>query len=223
MAIQPMWHSTIFGPYFVAGAIFSGIAALIVAMAIIRKVFHLEQYLRPLHFNNLGLLLLTMSMIWFYFTFAEYLTTWYGNELAEKAVFQSKVNGPYSPMFWGMVICCFAIPMPILAFKRLRTIAGTVIASLCIVVGMWLERFLIIVPTLSHPRLSFNWGSYTPTWVEVVLLIGTFGYFVLLYAIFTKLFPIVAVWEYKEGRGPAPPGASHQRLGVPKTATARGD
>ena len=223
MAIQPMWHSTIFGPYFVAGAIFSGIAALILAMAIIRKVFHLEEYLRPLHFNNLGLLLLTMSMIWFYFTFAEYLTTWYGNEPSEKAIFQSKVSGPYSPMFWGMVVCCFAIPMPILAFKRLRTIAGTVIASICIVAGMWMERFLIIVPTLAHPRLSFNWGSYKPTWVEVVLLVGTFGYFVLLYAVFTKLFPIVAVWEYKEGRGPAPPGATQHKLKLPKTATATGD
>jgi formate-dependent nitrite reductase membrane component NrfD len=101
MAIQPMWHSTIFGPYFVAGAIFSGIAALIVAMAIIRKVFHLEEYLRPLHFNNLGLLLLTMTMIWFYFTFAEYLTTWYGNEPAEKAIFQTKVSGPYAPDVLG--------------------------------------------------------------------------------------------------------------------------
>src|SRR4030095_5020798 len=158
--------------------------ALIIAMAVIRRVFHLEGYLRPLHFNNLGLLLLTMSMIWFYFTFAEYLTTWYGNEPSEKAIFQSKVSGAYSPLFWGMVVCCFVIPMPILAFKRLRTIAGTVVASIGIVIVMWLERFLIIVPTLSHPRLTFNWGSYKPTWVEVVLLIGTFGYFVLLYAVF---------------------------------------
>jgi molybdopterin-containing oxidoreductase family membrane subunit len=88
---------------------------------------------------------------------------------------------------------------------------------------MWMERFLIIVPTLAHPRLSFNWGSYKPTWVEVVLLVGTFGYFVLLYAVFTKLFPIVAVWEYKEGRGPAPPGATQHKLKLPKTATATGD
>lgn len=199
MAIQPMWHSTMFGPYFVAGAIFSGIAALIVAMALIRKIFRLEKYLQPLHFNNLGLLLLTMSLIWFYFTFAEYLTAWYGNEPDEKIIFASKVSGPYSIMFWAMVFCCFIIPAPILAFKRLRTIAGTVIASMMIVVGMWLERFLIIVPTLAQPRLTFNWGSYQPTWVEIVITCGTFAYFVLLYAVFTRLFPIIAVWEYKEG------------------------
>jgi Ni/Fe-hydrogenase subunit HybB-like protein len=199
MTIRPMWHSTIFGPYFVAGAIFSGIAALILAMAVIRKAFHLEKYLRPVHFNNLGLLLLTMSLIWFYFTFAEYLTSWYGNEPGEMAVFRSKVSGAYAPMFWGMVACCFIIPFPILAFKRTRTIKGTMIASALIIVGMWVERFLIIVPTLSQPKLTFNWGMYRPTWVEILLTAGTFGYFVLLYAVFTRLFPIIAIWEYKEG------------------------
>jgi molybdopterin-containing oxidoreductase family membrane subunit len=199
MTIRPMWHSTMFGPYFVAGAIFSGIAALILAMAIIRRAFHLEQYLRPIHFNNLGLLLLTMSLIWFYFTFGEYLTAWYGNEPEEMAVFNSKISGSYSPLFWATVICCFIIPAPLLAIKRFRTIKGTMIASALVIVGMWLERFLIIVPTLTHPRLAFNWGMYKPTWVEITLTAGTFGYFVLLYAIFTRLFPIIALWEYKEG------------------------
>jgi molybdopterin-containing oxidoreductase family membrane subunit len=199
MAIRPMWHSTIFGPYFVAGAIFSGIAALIIAMAVLRRVFRLEAYLKPVHFNNLGLLLLTMSLIWFYFTFAEYLTTWYGNKPEEMVVFNLKVNGAFSPLFWTMVIGCFAIPVPLLAIRKLRTIKGTVIASITVVIGMWLERFLIIVPTLSHPKLPFNWHSYRPTWVEVMLTMGPIGYFILLYAVFVKLFPIVAVWEYKEG------------------------
>jgi molybdopterin-containing oxidoreductase family membrane subunit len=221
MTIQPMWRSTIFGPYFVAGAIFSGIAALIIAMAIIRRVFHLEEYLKPIHFNNLGLLLLTMSLLWFYFTFAEYLTAWYGNEPIEKAVFQSKVSGAYSPLFWAMVICCFIIPAPILAIKRLRTVTGTVIASIGVVTGMWLERFLIIVPTLAQPRLTFNWGSYHPTWVEIVLTAGTFAYFVLLYSVFTRLFPIIAVWEYKEGL--APQVGHGKAVGAGEPAVAQGD
>jgi Ni/Fe-hydrogenase subunit HybB-like protein len=199
MTIRPMWHSTMFGPYFVAGAIFSGIAALIIAMSIIRRVFHLEDYLRPIHFNNLGLLLLTMSLIWFYFTFGEYLTTWYGNEPGEMAVFRSKISGAFSPLFWGTIICCFAIPAPLLAFRRFRSVKGTAIAAALVIVGMWFERFLIIVPTLAHPKLTFNWGTYRPTWVELTLTAGTFGYFVLLYAIFARLFPIIAVWEYKEG------------------------
>jgi molybdopterin-containing oxidoreductase family membrane subunit len=114
-------------------------------------------------------------------------------------VFNLKVNGAYSPLFWTMFIGCFAIPVPLLAIRKLRTIKGTVIASITVVIGMWLERFLIIVPTLSHPKLPFNWHSYRPTWVEVMLTLGPFGYFILLYAVFVKLFPIVAVWEYKEG------------------------
>jgi hypothetical protein len=188
-----------FGPYFVAGAIFSGIAALIIAMALIRRVFRLQEYLRPVHFNNLGLLLLVMSLLWFYFTFAEYLTAYYGNEPAEMAIFNSKVSGDFAPLFWTMIVCCFLIPAPLLAIKRLRTITGTVIASAAVVLGMWLERFLIIVPTLSQPRLSFNWGDYRPTWVEITITAGMVAYFILLYALFTKLFPIIAVWEYKEG------------------------
>ncbi|HEX8087511.1 MAG TPA: NrfD/PsrC family molybdoenzyme membrane anchor subunit, partial [Blastocatellia bacterium] len=212
--------------YFVAGAIFSGIAALIIAMAIIRRVFHLEEYLKRLHFNNLGLLLLTMSLLWFYFTFAEYLTAWYGNEPVEKTIFQSKVSGAYSPLFWAMVICCFIIPAPILAIKRLRTVTGTVVASACVVIGMWLERFLIIVPTLAQPRLTFNWGSYRPTFVEIVLTAGTFAYFVLLYSVFTRLFPIIAVWEYKEGLVPHAEQGQATGHGRPLGAsevTAQGD
>src|SRR5438093_4883278 len=145
MAPVPMWHSTMFGPYFVAGAIFSGIAGLILAMAALRKLLHLEEYLRPLHFQNLGKLLLMMSLLWFYFVFAERLTTWYGNESSEMAVFWSTQRGGFAPLFWAMVVCHFVIPFPLLAIKGLRTISGTVIASATIVVGMWLERFLIIV------------------------------------------------------------------------------
>jgi len=200
MTLNPMWNSTIFGPYFVVGAIFSGIAALILAMAVLRRAFQLEAYLRPRHFNSLALLLLVMSLFWFYFTFAEYLTVWYANEPAEMAVFWSKVRGPYSPLFYAMVLCCFVIPAPVLAFKRLRTVPVVAFVSALVVVGMWLERFLIVIPTLGHPRLPFNWRGYSTTWVELSIMVGTFAYFTLLYALFTKLFPIVAVWEFKEGR-----------------------
>ncbi|MEK7745064.1 MAG: NrfD/PsrC family molybdoenzyme membrane anchor subunit, partial [Elusimicrobiota bacterium] len=99
MTIQPMWHSTIFGPYFVVGAIFSGIAALIIAMAALRRVYGLEEYLRPIHFKNLGLLLLVMSCLWLYFTFSEFLTTWYGNDPEHIVIFYSKLSGPYAPFF----------------------------------------------------------------------------------------------------------------------------
>src|ERR1017187_1278210 len=122
MAPVPMWHSTVFGQYFVAGAIFSGIAALIIAMALIRKFLHLEQYLKPLHFDNLGKLLLVMSLLWVYFIFAERLTVWYGNEPSEMAAFWSMQRGKFAILFWMMVTCNFLIPFPILAIKKLRTV-----------------------------------------------------------------------------------------------------
>src|SRR5467141_3468755 len=168
MSPVPMWHSTVFGPYFVAGAIFSGIAALILAMAILRKVLHLEEYLRPLHFQNLGKLLLLMSLLWGYFTFVERLTTWYGNNPAEMAVFWETQTGSYAPLFWTMVFCNLLIPFPFLSIKRLRTITGTVFASCTIIVGMWLERFLIILPSLATKQLPYSWSYYRPQPVEII-------------------------------------------------------
>jgi Ni/Fe-hydrogenase subunit HybB-like protein len=200
MTVQPMWHSTIFGPYFVVGAIFSGIAALIIVLAIVRKVYGLEGYLKDVQFNNLGLLLLVMALLWFYFTFAEHLTTYYGQEPNEIRVLLSKIAGPYSPLFWGMVLCCFVVPVPILAIRRLRTVTGTVVASSFIVVGMWLERFIIVVPSLSQPRLMPNQVVYHPTLVELLVTLGFIATFIFLYVVFTKLFPIISVWEIQEGR-----------------------
>jgi Ni/Fe-hydrogenase subunit HybB-like protein len=182
------------------GAIFSGIAALLVAMAIIRKLLRLEKYLLLLHFDNLGKLLLTMSLLWFYFTFTEYLTTWYANLSAEMPVFWSKVSGTYAPLFWAMVFCNFLIPFPLLAIKRLRTIGGVFTASLLILVGMWLERFLIVVPTLTNTYLPYNHGWYRPSWVEVSIAIGSFAIFALLYFLFAKFSPMISVWEVKEGQ-----------------------
>jgi Ni/Fe-hydrogenase subunit HybB-like protein len=200
MTIQPMWHSAIFGPYFVVGAIFSGIATVIVAIALIRKVFHLEAYLKPVHFNNLGILLLVMTLLWFYFTAAEYVTAFYGSEPVEMSIFWSKLTGRFSLLFWIDFVFCFIIPLPILAVRKTRTILGTSIASVSIIVGMWLERFVIIVPTLTQQRLPVEGATYIPTWVEWSILAGCISFFMLLYLLFVKLFPIIPIWEVREGR-----------------------
>ena len=121
--------------YFVVGAIFSGIAALLIAMVLIRKDFKLENYLQPIHFDNLAKMLFAMSLLWFYFTFTEYLVTRYGNEAPEMPVFWSKISGRFAPLFWLMV---FLIPssVSILSIKKLRTIPMIFFASCCILVGM---------------------------------------------------------------------------------------
>src|SRR5262245_33881500 len=197
MSVAPMWHSTIFGPYFVAGAIFSGIAALILVMAVLRKVLHLEAYLTRHHFNNLAKLLLLMSLLWFYFTMSENLTVWYGNEPKEMAVFGARTRGHYAPYFWLMVVFNFVVPFVLLGIRRLRTFLTATIASVCVLFGMWLERFIIIVPTLGNPRLTSPSRLYSPTWVEIAITAATFAAMILLYLIFSKLFPIIAVWEFK--------------------------
>ena len=199
MAVVPMWHSTIFGPYFVAGAIFSGIAALILAMAAVRTFLHLEAYLHPIHFQNLGKLLLMMSLLWTYFIFAERLTVWYGNEPSEMAVFWATQRGRFAPLYWTMVVCNVAIPFVILSVRRLRTITGCVTAALAVLIGMWIERFLIIVPSLSHKYLSYSWGTYQPQPVEIVITVCTFAAMTLLYALFSKFVPIISIWELKVG------------------------
>ncbi len=200
MTLQPMWHSTIFGPYFVVGAIFSGIAALIVAMIVFRKAYGLQGYLKPIHFRYLGQLLLVMLLLWFYFTFAEYLTGYYGGQPEEMKVFWAKFSGPFWPFFWGMVLTNFVIPLLCLVRLGRHTIGKVLTASISVLVGMWLERFIIIVPTLSNPRLPFPGGIYWPTWVEWGETAASFALFSLFYLLFTKLFPIISIWEIREGR-----------------------
>jgi molybdopterin-containing oxidoreductase family membrane subunit len=197
MAIAPMWHSTIFAPYFVVGAIFSGLAGLIVALNIIRRAMHLERYLLPHHFNNLGKLLLLMSLLWLYFTFAEHLTVWYGNEPNEMNVFGARLRGRFAPEFWVMVGVNFVVPFVLLGIRRLRSITTATIASAGVLLGMWLERYLIIVPSLSLPRLSSAWGRYSPSWVEISITAATFAAMGALYLVFSKLFPIVSLWEFE--------------------------
>jgi molybdopterin-containing oxidoreductase family membrane subunit len=200
LTLRPMWHSAIFGPYFVVGAIFSGIAALIIAMAILRRVYKLEDYFRDIHFNHMGLLLLVMAVLWFYFTLAENITVWYGGEEAELATLYSKLIGDFALPFWLMVACCSFIPFGLMAFRATRNVAGTTVASIAVVLGMWLERFNIVVPTSLHPRVDMPALHYIPSWVELSIMGGTFSGFVLVYMIATKFFPIVSIWEIQEGR-----------------------
>ncbi len=200
MTIQPGWHSTIFGPYFVVGAIFSGIAALLIVMIAFRKAFDLGKYLKLIHFQYLSTLLLIMSFLWFYFTFAEYLTGFYGHEPNEMRVFLYKFTGDYAPWFWMMGICNFLIPVVILVNPKTKKIPGILIASISVVIGMWLERLIVVVPSLANPRLPYPTGIYIPSLTEWSLFAGGVAVFVLAFMLFAKLFPLISIWEIQEGR-----------------------
>ena len=203
MTVQPMWHSTIFGPYFVVGAIFSGIAAIIIAMAIIRKAYHLEdvpeadplqQPRAPAPRLHAPLVLLHLRRVPHHLLRRASRRTWRSSCRRPRGSSRPS-SGPWSSR-------CFVIPFTLLANNRTRrTVWGCVVASISVEIGMWLERFLIVVPSLSNPRLPLHRrflhrrrgssGRSSPR---------SSAMFILLYAVFTKLFPIVSIWEIREGR-----------------------
>jgi molybdopterin-containing oxidoreductase family membrane subunit len=205
MTLQPGWHSTIFGPYFVVGAIYSGIAALFLVMITFRRVYHLEKYLKDVHLQQLSRLLLIMALIWFYFTFSEYLTGYYGGEPAELKIILYKATGRYKWLFWLMVVSNFALPLLVLGLKRLRTTVGIFITSAGVLVGMWLERLIIVVPTLENPPLTFPAHPYVPSWVEWGQFAGAVAVFCLGFTLFAKFFPLISIWEVEEGLETAGP------------------
>ena len=199
MTMQPMWHSTILGPYFVVGAIFSGIAMLFVFMTMLRRAWHFEKWIGPTQYNYLGILLLVMSAFWGYFTLAEFLTTGYSTLTNESAVLNAKLTGEYAPAFWVMVVGNLVIPFVILIRRQGRTPLGTFLASLAIIVGMWIERFLIVAPSLTRPSLGFMPAVYAPSLTEVAVTAGSLALFALLFILFFKVFPAISVWEVEEG------------------------
>jgi Ni/Fe-hydrogenase subunit HybB-like protein len=200
MTLQPGWHTAILGPFFLVGAVFSGSGAVVVAMAVLRRVFRLENILTLKHFDYMRKLLLVLTLVWLYFMVAEYLTTFYGNEVEEMYIFWEKFTGTYSIPFWVMFVFCFAVPLVILITKGKGSIGWMVAAGVIINVGMWIERYMVIIPTLTRPRLlsQLTLGEYLPTGVEVAVTAACFAGLLLLYALFTRFFPIIPIWERSE-------------------------
>ncbi len=197
MTIQPGWHTALIGPFFLLGAIFSGTAAVVIVLAIIRRVYKLEKALPINLFNSLRKLLIVFSLGWLYMMVAEFLTIFYGNIPEEMEVFWQKFTGDFAAMFWLMVIFVFLIPLYLILFKGKDSIKWMVISSVLINIGMWLERFVVIIPTETRPRLLYELvqGFYKPTWVEWAITLSLFAGLFLLYSVFTRFFPIIPLWE----------------------------
>jgi molybdopterin-containing oxidoreductase family membrane subunit len=205
MTLRPGWHSTIFGPYFVIGAIFSGTAAIITAMVIFRKAYHLEGFLTERQFQNLGRLMLALNLLYIYFTLSEYLTTWYGSQEADNRLVDLLMGrSSYGMLFWLWAAFCLFLPALIVMVPVKRTlIPRLLVASILINIGMWVKRYLIIVPTLMTPYIPTEAAgvnpSYMPTWVEWTVTFGGLATFLLFFTLFAKIFPIISVWETVEG------------------------
>jgi molybdopterin-containing oxidoreductase family membrane subunit len=206
MTIQPGWHTALIGPFFLLGAILSGTAAVVIVLAILRKAYHLEKALPISLFNSLRKLLITFSLGWIYMMIAEHLTGGYGNMVEEMRVLDDKFSGEYALIFWGMVVLVFVVPLAIFIFRGKSHIGWMVFACIMINIGMWLERYIVIVPTEVSPRLFFENAHdlYRPTWVEGVITLALFAGMALLYAVFTRFFPIIPLWETAESHQAAP-------------------
>jgi molybdopterin-containing oxidoreductase family membrane subunit len=198
MSIVPGWHATIFAPYFVAGAIFSGFAMVLTMMIPVRRIFGLEEYITEYHFENMSRFLLLTSIIVGYAYCAEFFTAWYSGVEAEQTAFWLRAFGPYWISTWVMIICNAALPQ-LLWFKKLRTNIPFIFAlSVFINIGMWFERYVIIITGLSREYVPAVWGTYTISWAEIGIVAGSFAFFSMFFLIFLKLFPIVAIAEMKE-------------------------
>ena len=200
MTLQPGWHTALLGPFFLLGAILSGTAAVVIALSILRKAYKLETVLPIGLFNSLRKLLITFTLGWLYFMIAEYLTAGYGNMIEEMRVLDDKFTGTYALMFWGMSVFVFVLPLLIFIFKAKNSIRWMVFASILINIGMWIERYIVIIPSQIHPRLLHEMGQgvYRPTWTEVMITVALFAGMFFLYATFTRLFPIIPIWETAE-------------------------
>jgi molybdopterin-containing oxidoreductase family membrane subunit len=212
MTLQPGWHTALIGPFFLLGAILSGTAAVVIVLAILRKIYHLEEALHIGLFNSLRKLLITFILGWLYMMIAEYLTAGYGNVVEEMRVIQDKFTGTYALMFWSMTLLVFCVPLLVLIFKGKNNIGWMVFAGILINIGMWIERYIVIVPTEVTPRLLHHLGQgvYRPTGTEIGITIALFSGMALLYAAFTRFFPIIPIWETaEETLGSAAPLQAH--------------
>jgi Ni/Fe-hydrogenase subunit HybB-like protein len=198
VGVEPGWHTTLFPPYFVVGAIFSGFAMVMTLMVIVRKIYNLNDYVTDNHMDAIARILVFISLIMGIAYSTEVFIAWYsGNEYEMFTFFRNRITGDYTVQFWGMIICNALIPQLFWFRKVRRSWVGLLIVSLFINLGMWFERFNIVVTSLSKDFLPSNWVSYTPTYIEIGVYVGTIGLFVTGILLFFRYIPIMAISELK--------------------------
>ncbi|GFO58879.1 hypothetical protein GMST_12040 [Geomonas silvestris] len=198
MSLLPGWHSAIFPPYFVAGAIHSGLAMVLTLLIPMRKLLNLERLIQMYHFEMLAKTLILTGSIVGYSYGVEAFISWYSGDIFEWQFFKWRVGGPAAWLYWLCVVCNVLVPALFVIPKMRRTIASLFVISLLVNVGMWSERLMLIFTSLAHDFLPHNWGHYWPTWVEASITLGSFGFFFFFFVCFTKGLPTVPLSELKE-------------------------
>jgi Ni/Fe-hydrogenase subunit HybB-like protein len=202
VTLQPGWHSTIFGPYFVIAAVFSGTGLLIILMWIFRKIYHLEEYITKRHFVNVGVLLTVIAAFYGYFTFSDYLTKWYGS-IKMDSILIDKLFTEYYSLFIFANYIGILLPGIIIAFPKFRTIPNITVAAVIAVLALWVNRYIIVIPTLETPFLPIqdvrpDWIKYSPTWIEWSLTLAGVSMFAMLFMLISKIAPIISISEMQE-------------------------
>ncbi|HAY71584.1 MAG TPA: hydrogenase [Saprospirales bacterium] len=196
-SVIPGWHTTIFPPYFVAGAVFSGFAMVQTLMLISRKVLNFEQYITLNHIESMNKVILTTGSIVGVAYLTELFISWYSGYIYEQFAFFNRALGPYWWAYFGMMFANVVSPQFFWSGKIRRSVGWTFFLSILINIGMWFERFVIIVSTLARDFLPSSWSFYSPSWVEIGIYLGTFGLFFTMFLLFTRVAPVIAIAEVK--------------------------
>jgi len=198
VGVEPGWHSTIFPPFFVVGAIFSGFAMVMTLMVLIRKIYKLTDYITDNHMDAIARILIFISLIMGTAYLTEVFVAWYsGNEYEMFTFFRNRITGEYTLQFWGMIFCNALIPQLFWFKKVRRNWIWLLVVSIFINIGMWLERFNIVITSLDKDYLPSNWASYTPTAIDIGVFIGTIGLFGVGVLLFMRYLPMMAISELK--------------------------
>jgi len=198
LAVVPGWHSTIFPPYFVAGAIYSGFAMVVTLAIPLRKFYGLEDFLTLRHLDNMAKILLATGCIVAYGYMMETFMAFYGGPSYDHYMMMNRMTGRYAPVYWTLILCNIAIPLGTLWFAKIRRNVGALfVISLIIQTGMWLERFVIVVTSLHRDFLPSSWGMYYPTRWDWATYLGTIGLFFTLFLLFIRFLPMISIFEMR--------------------------
>jgi len=195
--LLPGWHSTVFPPYFVGGAIFCGFAMVLVLVIPLRRIYGLEAFITLRHLEMMSLVMLATGWIVAYGYFTEFFTAWWSGDIFDHFTNTNRALGPYAPAFWGMMICNVAAPQILWSRRMRRTIPVLFVTALIVNLGMWLERYVIVITSLHRDFLPSAWGMYTTTRWDLMTFIGTGGLFLTLLFLFVRFLPAIAMSEMR--------------------------
>ena len=198
MTLRVGWNTSIFGILFVAGAIFSGLATLIVILAVLRRVYHWEEYVTELHFRYLGYLMAILALFMIYMNISEYLTAGFKFEEGAEFAFRQLFLDEFAGLFGFYLLFGLVVPVVIVLVPRLRTVGGIVVAAILVIIAMFIERYFLVVTALRVPLMPYEPADYAPSWVEWSIVAAGFAIFALLISLAIKLFPMLAIWEMVE-------------------------